>query len=444
MRKLPIMSSRSIAALVIFSLCSAASLRAENWPQWRGPALNGSTTEKNLPTTWSTTENVAWATPMPGWSGATPVIWGDSIFVHSPDDDKNLNLLCINRRDGKIRWQKKLSEGNLEKGRNNMTSPSPVTDGKLVWSMFGTGVLTALDFDGNIKWQRDLAKEFGTLSVNWFYGSSPLFYKGRLYVQILQRDPADSYPHSTDGKDPKRESFILCLDAANGKTIWRHVRPTDAAAESQESYATPMPIEGKNGTQLVIVGGDYLTGHDIADGHELWRCGGLNPLPKSGAGMWMRIVPSPVVWGSMAVACGPKKQPLIAVRTDGKGTVTPAWQESDATPDSPTPALADGKLFVLDGNRKTLTCYKPDSGEQIWTGSVAAGSAPFYASPTVADGKVYCVNENGSIIVASAGPEFKVLSTITMDEKPVRASIVASNGQLFIRTAKNLYCIGKK
>src|SRR5690349_19321260 len=125
-------------ALTPTLLSSVLSVQGENWPQWRGPFFNGSTTETNLPVQWSKTENVAWSTPLPGYSGATPLIWGDSVFVSSPNPQKILQLFCIDEKTGKVRWQKQVGSGNREKGRKNMASPSPVTDGNSVWVLFGT------------------------------------------------------------------------------------------------------------------------------------------------------------------------------------------------------------------------------------------------------------------------------------------------------------------
>src|SRR6188768_1322034 len=130
---------------------ASVSAQAENWPQWRGPAFNGTSTETGLPTTW-TKESAKWATPLPGPSGATPAIWGDHIFVTSPDAEKNLHLISLDRKTGKVRWQKQISTGDINKGKGNMASPSPVTDGKTVWALFSNGDVAALDFDGNIKW----------------------------------------------------------------------------------------------------------------------------------------------------------------------------------------------------------------------------------------------------------------------------------------------------
>src|SRR5271154_2556574 len=199
-------SCHKLGAIALSASCllalGAVSCQAENWPQWRGPFLDGSTTETNLPDTFSKTENVLWSAPLPGSAHATPIIWDDSVFINSPDADGNLLLLCLDRKTGKVRWQKQVSTGNRTKGRNNMASPSPVTDGKTVWTMFGTGDLAAYDFSGKELWTRHLTKEYDRFVINWLYGCSPLLYKNRLYVEVLRRGPSDS--------------FVLCLDPQTG------------------------------------------------------------------------------------------------------------------------------------------------------------------------------------------------------------------------------------
>lgn len=425
-------------------LCTSSVLHAENWGQWRGPAFNGSSPEKNLPSTWSETEGVKWSTPLPGSSGATPAIWGDSVFVSSPDENKDLLLFCLDRKDGKVRWQKQLSTGNLSKGRGNMASPSPVTDGKSVFVLFGTGDLAALDFDGKILWQRNLGADYGKFAIMWTYGSSPLLYGGKLYIQVLQRTPApDDYP-GIAGTAGDRESYLLALDPSNGKTLWKHVRPTEAKLESMESYASPVPHVGADGkAQLLLVGGDCLTGHDPETGAELWRGFGLNRK----RGEWMRVVPSPVSAAGLAIACGPKKEPIVAFRTDLTGDITEkgvAWTlDERKTPDVCTPALYDGKLFSLDGDSQTLICLDPATGKAKWEGKLAERTV-IRSSPTAADGKLYIVNEKGTVFVCSTGDEFKVLSTIPMGgSEATRSSIAVASGQLFIRLPERIVCIGK-
>ena len=438
--KLPAPRFLSLAAFV----CTVAFARGENWGQWRGPSFNGSSPEKNLPSTWSDTEGVKWSTPLPGQSGATPAVWGDSVFVSTPDDNKDLLLFCLDRKDGKVRWKKQLSTGNLSKGRGNMASPSPVTDGKSVFMLYGTGDLAALDFDGKILWQRNLGADYGRFAIMWTYGSSPLLYGGKLYVQVLQRTPApEDYP-GIAGNAGDRESYLLALDPANGKTLWKHVRPSDARMESMESYASPVPHIAADGkAQLLLVGGDCLTGHDPETGAELWRGFGLNRK----RGEWMRIVPSPVSAAGLAIACGPKKEPVIAFRTDLAGDITEkgvAWAlDEKKTPDVCTPAFYDGKLFTLDGDSQTLICLDPATGKAKWEGKLGERTV-IRSSPTAADGKVYIVNEKGTVFVCSARDEFQVLATIPMGgAEATRSSIAIASGQLFIRLPERIVCVGR-
>jgi outer membrane protein assembly factor BamB len=418
---------------------AAVASHAENWPQWRGPYFNGSTIEKGLPTHWSRTNNVAWIAPLPGWSSATPAIWDDSVFVSSPDDQKNLLLLCLDRKNGQVRWRKVVARGDRERGRNNMASPSPATDGKRVFSLFATGDLAAFDLAGQELWKRNLAKEYGGFANMWIYGSSPMLHGDKLYVQVLQRNPCpDDYAHARDGK-PDRESFLLCLDPQTGKNLWRHVRPSDARDEAQEAYSTPVPYTGKAGTEILVVGGDYLTAHSPDTGAELWRCGGLNDRQER---FW-RIVPSPVVADGMIIACGPKRDPVLAIKPGGKGLVTDthiAWKFQEFPSDCVTPLFYQQQLFVLDGDRQMMTCLEPKTGVTKWQGNLGVRDI-FRASPTGADGKVYCLSEKGTVVVLDAGDEFKIHSTIHMGEAPVRSSIAVAHGAFFIRTAQNLYCV---
>jgi outer membrane protein assembly factor BamB len=432
-----------MAVVASLAVCAPARLLAENWGHWRGPLYNGATTESNLPTNWSTTENIAWVAPMPGMSGATPVIWGDHIFVSSPDADKNLLLLCLSRKDGKVLWQKTVAVGDRSQGRNNMASPSPVTDGKRVVVMFATGDLAAYDFSGNELWSRNLCKDYGRFQYNFLYGSSPLLYEGKLYIQVLNRRPAPPLDKTAMDGMPAGESYLFCADPETGKTLWRHVRPTDAREESQEAYSSPIPKALGNGkSEIIIVGGDCTTAHDAATGDELWRCGGLNSRNNS----YWRIVPSPVVADGIIVSCAPKREPVFGIRDGGKGLVTDthtAWSFREFTSDCVTPLYYAKKLFVLDGDKQMMTCLDPLTGEKKWQGNMGTRDI-FRSSPTGADGKIYCLSENGTVVILSAGDEFKILATIPMGGEPVRSEIAVSDGQLFIRTMQSLYCVGKK
>jgi len=433
------LTSRLLLPLLAFTL----PLQAENWPQWRGPAFNGTSSEKNLPGE-ITDASIKWQTPLPGFSGATPAVWGDKIFVTSPDSNKDLLLFCVDRKDGKVRWQKTVSTGDIVKGRGNMASPSPVTDGKAVYALFGTGDLAAYNFAGQELWKRNLGADYGKFAIMWIYGSSPLLFEGKLYVQVLQRSPApEDYPGMA-GAAGERESYLLALDPETGKTLWKHVRPSEARMESLESYASPVPHVVGGKAQLLLVGGDVLSGHDPSNGAELWRGAGINRK----RGEWMRVVPSPLSAGDVAIACGPKQEPTVAFRTDLKGDISDkgvAWIfDERQSPDVCTPAYYNGKVYLLNGDKQVLTCLDPKTGAKVWQGNLGHRDT-IRSSPTIADGKVYTISEKGNVVICDANAaEFKVLSTYQFPSaEPTRSAIAISNGQLFVRTATALFCVGK-
>ncbi len=419
---------------------TSSSWAGENWGQWRGPNFNGSTRATGLPGALAK-DNVLWSTPVPGPSGATPIIWDQHVFIHSPDESGNLVLIDFDRRDGKELWRREVGIGNKDKGRNNMSAPSPVTDGQRVISLFGTGDLAAFGMDGAPVWKRSLAKDFGRFSVMWIYGSSPLLFEGRLYIQVLQRSPMPPDYPLYDGK-PERESFLLCLDPATGKDLWRQVRKTDSTLESQESYATPMPYRGKNGTQLLVVGGDHVSGHSLADGAEIWRARLYEKRDD-----WYRIVTSPVSYQGLIYASGPKGQPVVAYKADGRGTLDDshvAWKYAENPTDWSTPLVMDGKLFILDGGKKVLSRLDPVTGEKKWSGKLPVREV-IWGSPTGADGKIYLHSEDGTVVVCDAGDEFRVLGTLDFEgEGPCRGSVAVAQDQIFVRTARKLHCLGTK
>ncbi len=370
---------------------------------------------------------------MPGPSHATPIVWNDSVFVTSGDADADLLLLCLDLSDGKVRWKQTVALGDKTKGRNSMTSPSPVTDGHAVWALYGTGDLAAYDFSGKQLWYRSLAKEYGRFSIQWLYGSSPLLYQGRLYIEVLQRGDRGGAPH---------DSFLLCIDPQTGKNIWHHLRKTDAEAESQEAYSTPIPIDCAGRTEIVVVGGDYVTSHDALTGEEIWRGGGLRNFNHLGDA---RQVTTPLVADGLVIVTGAKRNPMLAFRECGTGDVTQSglvWSYKQYPPDCVTPLFYQGKIFSLDGDRQMMVCLDPKTGAVQWQKPLGTREI-FRASPTGADGKIYCLSENATAVVLSAA-DGQVLSTIKMDEGQAHATIAVARQRLFVRTAQNLYCIGQK
>ena len=434
--------------LAVLPLLPAESARgadgAANWPQWRGPALNGSSTATGLPDKLDRNTNLAWSAKMPGPGAGTPIVWGDRLFVSSLDDQsKKLVALCLDRKDGKVLWRKEVGLGFQANQRNNMASPSPLTDGKTVWFYYGTGDLAAFDFEGKQLWARNIEKDYGKFNVQWIYGSSPLLYDGKLYVQVLHRDVPPHGPRPQDGK--RADSYLLALEPQTGKELWRVVRPDEANAESKESYGTPIPFDGSERKEVVLIGGDAVTGHDAATGKELWRVGGWNPEK---IGHW-RIVPSVVTAEGLAFACAPKGGPVMAIKAGGEGDVTDthvAWKTRDFSSDVCVPLSYKGNLYVLDGDGRKLSCVEPKTGKVKWSGQLQGSRAVFRASPTGADGKIYCMNERAQVWVLSAD-EFKVLYQGDLDaagvNAPSRSTIAVVDGNAFVRTSDTLYCFKK-
>src|SRR5258706_8690358 len=221
-----------LTTIVLAGACLASS--AENWPQWRGPTFSGATSEKNLPASFSKTENVAWSVDLPGPSAATPVIWDDKVFVSSTDRTaQKLVALCFGRQDGKLLWKEVVADGFRRDRQSNFASPSPATDGQRVIFFYATGDLVAFDLSGKKLWDRNIQKDYGEFAFLWTFSTSPVLYDGRLYMQVLQRDvPVDG----RRAKDGPNDSYLLALDPATGKELWRRVRPSEAVAESREGF----------------------------------------------------------------------------------------------------------------------------------------------------------------------------------------------------------------
>jgi len=399
--------------------------RSGNWPQWRGPAMNGTAEEKNLPVRWSAAENITWKLALPDFSGSTPAVWDDRVFLNVAEGTE-LHLFCVDRRTGLELWKRHLGTGNAKVRKQNMSSPSPATDGRHVWVMTGTGILKAFDFSGREIWARDIQKDYGPFGLNWGYASTPLLHRDRLFVEVIHGMKTDA------------PSYVLAIDALTGKTVWRVERPTDAQFESPDAYTTPALVAYDGKEEVVVSGGDYVTGHDPATGAELWRAGGLNPSRDRA----YRLVASPMVAGGL-IYVPSRVRPLIALRPGGRGDVTTShlvWS-TDQGPDVPTPAT-DGKSIYILNDRGILWCRDAKTGAEIW-GNQRVRPGTYSASPVVADGKLYVISEDGVVTVLDAGPAFKVLAENDMADYALSSPAV-SDGQIFIRTTKFLYCIGTR
>jgi len=411
--------------LAVASLAFAvAHPAAENWPQWRGPLLNGLSTETNLPARWSKTENVAWKLALPAWSGSTPIVWNDRIFLNVAEGG-DLYLWCVNRADGVMRWKQRLSSGNVRMQKQNMSSPSPVTDGTSIWVMTGTGILKAFDFDGRELWSRDIQKDYGRFGLNWGYGSSPLLFENSLYVQVLH------------GMNTDAPSYLLRINTRDGRTVWRVERPTRARFESPDAYTTPQLLRYGAATEIVVSGGDVVTGHDPATGKELWRANGLNPQNDGSH----RIVASPVVHGDF-VFVPSRERPVLAVKAGGRGDISTshvAWRFMNG-PDVPSP-VTDGIYLYLINDRGIVWCLDAKTGVEVY-GRQRLRSATYSGSPVLADGKVYITDEDGVTSIFRAGARFERIAENDLGEYTLSSPAI-SNGQIFIRTDRFLYAIGQ-
>ncbi len=323
-------------------------------------------------------------------------------------------------------WKRPLGSGNNQQRKQNMSTPSPVTDGTTVWVMTGTGILKAFDFKGTELWMRDVQKDYGTFGLNWGYASSPLLHQGALYIQVL---------HGMKTDDP---SYVMKVDGKSGKTVWKIDRPTKAIEESPDAYTTPLLVRTGKTAEIAVTGGDIVTGHDPETGKELWRANGLNPSNDP----YYRIVASSIVAGDLIIA-PTRNRPMLALKPGGSGDVTQshkAWS-FDLGPDVPSP-VSDGKLVYVVRDNGVVHALDLKTGAVVW-GPQRLKTGAYSSSPVLADGKLYITSENeGMTSVFTAGPKFEVVSENPLDDYCL-ASPAVSNGQIFIRTDKFLWAIGK-
>ena len=424
---------RSTVVILLLLSIAGASLLADNWPHWRGPSRDGVSTDTNLPVKWSATENVAWKLALPAYSGSTPIVWNDTVFLNQATarDTGQIELWAVDRNNQAVAWKRLLAAENRIGRKQNMSSPSPVTDGRHVWAITGTGVMKAFDFAGKELWTRDLQKDYGKFGIQFGYASSPLLHGDGLYLQIL---------HGFYTDDP---SYVLKIDKMTGKTVWRTERPTNALHESPDSYTTPALLQHDGKTEIVVTGGDLVTGHDPANGKESWRADVLNPNKSRN----YRIISSPIVAGGLIIA-PTRVHPLVALRPGGSGDVSTthvAWTFHRG-PDVPSP-VSDGKYLYLVSEQGVVYCLELATGTLVYGPSRIPND--FYSSsPVLADGKIYVTGEStGVTTVFRAGPTFEILSSNSFGDPCAPyclASIAVSQGQLFIKTDAHLWVVGQR
>ena len=440
--------------LLLLSLLLSSASHAAEWPQWRGPKMNGSSNATGLPSNWSAEMNIAWKTDLPAWSGGTPVIAGDYIFLTSPSTPEfneapeeppkeatnrrrrrgpsrnpggeDLLLMAFSRKSGKEIWRTVVDKGNNLWRKHNNTSPSPVTDGEHVWIVTGTGQVAAYTIEGKQVWTFNLQDVYGEFGLMWGYASSPLLHQNKLVMQILH------------GMHTDLPSYVVAYDKMTGERLWKQVRPTDAPNESLDAYTTPIVLSHGGSDQIVVSGADYVTGHNPQTGEELWRAAGLHPEARGN----YRVCGSPLAVDGMIYATS-RRKPIIALKAGGSGDITKshlAWTwTGPGAPDVPS-AVTDGKRFYMVNDKGLISCLNAKTGEAVW-GPERTAQGTVSSSLVLADGKLYIMNENAVVTVVVAGSEYKLLSTNELDGSYTLSSPAVAGDSIYIRTGKALYRI---
>ena len=404
--------------LLVLALASA-----DEWTTWRGPNRDGVSAERGLPAEWSAESNVLWKVPLPAAAGATPVVSKDRIFVTSTSADGSQMLLICIGTDGKPRWEKVVAKDL--KSTKNFASASPTTDGTHVWVYFGSGDLACYTVDGVEVWKAQLQERYGRFKLGFGMTTTPLVHGGVVYVQLIHSGGA----------------WVVALDAATGKELWKADRKSDGVDECEHSYAS---IQFWPGGVLISHGNDYTIGHDPKDGAELWRLGDLNPKEKYNK--TLRFVSSPVATSELIVVPTAKGGAVVGIDPRAKGkidrqnTAHQKWRINSGTPDVASPLLYDGIVYLSDSSG-ALTALDAATGAVFY--KERPDKDNHFASPVAGDGKIYLSGRNGTVSVVAAGKTFKVLSVNKLGD-PLDASPAISGGRLYLRGAAHLWAIGAK
>jgi len=439
------MHTYKLALLISIALCGSLSA---DWPNWRGPRGNGVSDEKNLPVRWSASENIAWKAPIGGVGVSSPIVAGDRVFVTSQigtgvrrpgnhprlaqgasagtageralaagntGDSTFFVVEAFNRADGRRLWQHRAEAVGPLPGvhdKHNLASPSPVSDGQMVYAWFGTGQIVALDMGGKVVWERHLGKEIAPFDINWGHSSSPTLY-GDTVLLLCDHAPA---------------SYLLAVDKKTGKERWRANR-----GKGRMSYTTPFVVETASGPELIVNSSERVDAYDPRTGAFLWHVGGSNQFP----------IPAPTFHdGVLYMTRGYRSGPYMAVRPGGRGDIAAShvvWEVPTGAPYISSLVYDEGILYMAS-DVGAVTAIDAATGKRIWQQRV---DGIFSASPVAGDGKIYFVSETGETIVLKAGRAPEVLARNDLGERLI-ASPAISNGQLFIRSDGQLFAIGKR
>jgi outer membrane protein assembly factor BamB len=424
----PVKRATFLCGLLLAGSLVSSPARAENWPFWRGPEMNGISQEKKVPVSWTDTKNVAWKLPLPGKGGSTPIVWGERIFLTSAEGN-DLVLLCVST-EGKPVWKRTVAAAVrlvIKYDEANEASASPSTDGQHVYAFVGSGHLACFDFEGKEIWKVDVQERYGKFKIEHGLHTTPLLHEDRLYLSLLHGGG----------------NWVVALDKATGKEVWKIDRKSDAQGESREAYASPCLWRTAKETSVVILGSDYTTAHRLKDGSEIWRLAELNPKAKYSTAL--RIIATPVAHPDLLVVPTARGGMVAAVKPGASGLITPGspfelWRTAKGSPDVPSPLIHDG-LVYLPRENGVLICLDAQTGKEHYSESLHRDR--YRSSPVFADGKIYWTARDGTFSVVKAGPKFELLATNVMGEE-VTASPAISGGRLYVRGFRHLYAIQEK
>ena len=412
---------RLLLTALTLLLLAGNLVRAEDWTRFRGPNGQGVSSEKNLPVTWSADENIVWKAEIPGNGWSSPIVYGDRVFLTTATEEGvSCRVICVNRADGKIAWDTEVhrqTTGPMRK-QNSYATPTPTTDGKHVYAVFYDGTVVAVDFAGKVVWKNSDIEFFSLHGL----GASPILTDGQL---IMPFDGSSREENRVGWKEPWENALVLSLDAATGKMRW-----TGKRGSSRVGHVTPILVN--DGAQVISAGGDRVQGFDPQTIERVWS------IHSQGEG----VTPSPVVGNGLIYTSSGFEAPTIrAIRLGGKGEVTEthiAWEQTKGVPALASPLYVAPYLYTITRDN-ILHCIDAATGEVVWKERL---EGTYWASPVLADGRIYILSEEGVTIVLRPGDKYDEIARNKLDEQCL-ASMAVSRGNFYIRSATHLYRIGK-
>jgi outer membrane protein assembly factor BamB len=438
--------SRTTASVAVLLVICGAVLGADHWPHWRGPLASGISAERGLPLNWSERDNVAWKTTLDGLGVASPIVWGDLVFVSGQRGSGEVRpgprlvqsgnpaeagerplasgaagkgqvtflITAFDRVSGGRAWQLELPAERpfpAVHEKHNLASPSPVSDGERVYAWFATGQIAAVDLRGKLVWAKHLGAEYGAFEINWGHGSSPIIHNDQLILLCYH----------------ERASYLLSLDARTGAVRWKVDAP-----QGVTSYSTPLVVAAGNRSEIIVNSSAGVSGHDLATGSRLWHIDEANRFP----------IPMPLFHdGTVYTSRGYRSSPFMAIRPGGKGDVGAShvlWKAASGAPYVSSLIHYDGLIYMV-GDVGVLTVADAKTGERVHQERVGG---VYTASPVAADGRIYLLSEDGETIVLAAGRTPRILSRNRLNARQLASPAIAG-GRLFIRSDDALYAIGK-